>query len=118
VTPLGVDEAALDRLARNRSTVTASPLDVTEGRAIAPVVADVEAPVGDIDLAIDAAGVMPTGLLRDHRPPQTAHVMAALRALQRKRRFASSGSRPAAAVRVRWQEPRLPWAVDPRVESE
>jgi short-subunit dehydrogenase len=75
VAALDVNEEALDRLARDRPGVTAYPLDVTEGRAIGSVVTEVEAQLGEIDLVINAAGVMPTGLLLDRRPEEIARVM-------------------------------------------
>lgn len=72
---LDVDEAALHRLTRERPNVTGYPVDVTDGPAVASVVTDVEDRFGTIDLVINAAGVMPTGLLLEQGPETVARAM-------------------------------------------
>jgi NAD(P)-dependent dehydrogenase (short-subunit alcohol dehydrogenase family) len=75
VAAIDVNEAALDWLARERPSVSVFPVDVTDAPAVASVVAEVERRFGAIELVINAAGVMPTGLLLDQPPEEIRRVM-------------------------------------------
>jgi NAD(P)-dependent dehydrogenase (short-subunit alcohol dehydrogenase family) len=75
VAALDVDEEALNRLERERPLVAASAVDVADARAVESVVADVEDRMGAIVFVMNAAGIMPTGLLLDQDAATVARVM-------------------------------------------
>jgi NAD(P)-dependent dehydrogenase (short-subunit alcohol dehydrogenase family) len=75
VAALDRNEEALHQLARERPGVAAYPLDVTDARAVESVVADVEDRIGAIDRVVNAAGIMPTGLLHEQGRETIARVM-------------------------------------------
>ncbi len=60
-----VNEEGLRETGRDRERFRAFPLDVTDERAVARTVAEVEQELGPIDRVMNAAAIMPTGLLMD-----------------------------------------------------
>ena len=72
VAAFDVNEAGLVETARGESGIRALPLDVTDARAVAAAVDRVESELGPIDRVMNAAAIMPTGLLLD-QPTELVH---------------------------------------------
>lgn len=65
IAAIDVNEAGLQETARDRAGIHPYPLDVTDERAVAETVSRIEADLGPIDRVLNAAAIMPTGLLLD-----------------------------------------------------
>ena len=75
VAVLDVNEAGLAETARGHAGIRAFPLDVTDARAVGQAVERVESELGPIDRVMNAAAIMPTGLLLDQDPQLIARIM-------------------------------------------
>jgi len=65
VAAIDVNEEGLAETAREHQGITAYPLDVTDERAVSETVSRIEGELGPIDRVMNAAAIMPTGLLMD-----------------------------------------------------
>ena len=65
IAAIDVNEEGLQETARDRAGIHPYPLDVTDERAVAETVSRIEADLGPIDRVLNAAAIMPTGLLLD-----------------------------------------------------
>jgi len=75
VAALDRNEEALRQLSRQQPDVFPYPLDVTDAMAVESAVADAEERLGPIGRVVNAAGIMPTGLLLEQGRETIAHVM-------------------------------------------
>ncbi len=75
IAALDVNEAGLAETAKGYDGIRAFPLDVTDARAVAQTVERVESELGPIDRVMNAAAIMPTGLLLDQDPQLIARIM-------------------------------------------
>jgi len=65
VAAVDVNEAGLVETARDHEGILVQPVDVTDERATADLVAKVESELGHIDRIMNCAAIMPTALLKD-----------------------------------------------------
>jgi NAD(P)-dependent dehydrogenase (short-subunit alcohol dehydrogenase family) len=71
-----VDEAGLEKTAAGHPRIHTRVLDVTDAAAVAAAVGDVEASLGPIERAYNAAAIQPTSFLLDQDVGEIGHVMA------------------------------------------
>jgi len=65
IAALDVNEAGLTETARDLPDVHPYPLDVTDEQGVAEVVRRIEGELGPVDRVMNAAAIMPTGLIAD-----------------------------------------------------
>jgi NAD(P)-dependent dehydrogenase (short-subunit alcohol dehydrogenase family) len=65
VAALDVNEEGLRETARDHDGIHVFPLDVTDERAVPETVARIESQLGPVDRVMNAAAIMPTGLILD-----------------------------------------------------
>jgi NAD(P)-dependent dehydrogenase (short-subunit alcohol dehydrogenase family) len=65
IAAIDVNESGLQETARDRAGIHLYPLDVTDERAVTETVARIGSELGPIDRVVNAAAIMPTGLLLD-----------------------------------------------------
>jgi NAD(P)-dependent dehydrogenase (short-subunit alcohol dehydrogenase family) len=72
---LDVNEAGMDKTASGRSNIHPFPCDVTDGEALAAIVAEVTEKHGAIDRVIHCAAIMPASEVLDDNLPRMRKVM-------------------------------------------
>jgi NAD(P)-dependent dehydrogenase (short-subunit alcohol dehydrogenase family) len=70
-----INEAGLAETAQDEAGIRSFVLDVADSKAVAETVARVESELGPIDRVLNAAAIMPTGLLLDQDPRLIQRVM-------------------------------------------
>jgi len=75
VAAIDLNEAGLAETAKGEEAIHTFVRDVTEARAVAQTVARVESELGPIDRVMNAAAIMPTGLLLEQDPQLIQRVM-------------------------------------------
>jgi len=75
VAALDVNEAGLRETASNRASIRTWTLDVTDARAVASVVKEVESELGPVDRVYNAAAIMPTARLIEEDIDEIHRVM-------------------------------------------
>jgi NAD(P)-dependent dehydrogenase (short-subunit alcohol dehydrogenase family) len=75
VAAIDVNEEGLRETADGSDAIRAYPLDVTDLRAVAELVRRVESELGPVDRVMNAAAIMPTGLLMDQDVPTVRRIM-------------------------------------------
>jgi NAD(P)-dependent dehydrogenase (short-subunit alcohol dehydrogenase family) len=75
IAALDVNPAGLEETARGEAGIRAFPLDVSDRQGVAQTVARVESEIGPIDRVLNAAAIMPTGLLLEQDPQLIHRVM-------------------------------------------
>lgn len=76
VAAVDVNEAGLQETARDREGIHPFPLDVTDARAVEACVARVEGELGPVDRVMNAAAIMPTGLVAEQDADLINRIMA------------------------------------------
>ena len=75
VAAIDVNEAGLGETAKGQAGIHPFPLDVADRREVAGAVARIESEIGPIDRVLNAAAIMPTGLLLEQDPELIHRVM-------------------------------------------
>lgn len=75
VAAVDVNEEGLRETAEGRIAIRAYPQDVTDLRGVADLVERVESELGPVDRVMNAAAIMPTGLLLDQDVPTVRRIM-------------------------------------------
>jgi NAD(P)-dependent dehydrogenase (short-subunit alcohol dehydrogenase family) len=75
VAALDIDQDGLRETAGGRGAIHCWPLDVTDASAVEALVKEVEAELGPIDRVLNAAAIMPTGLLVEQDPALIHRIM-------------------------------------------
>jgi NAD(P)-dependent dehydrogenase (short-subunit alcohol dehydrogenase family) len=75
VAAVDVNEEGLRETASGSDAIRAYPLDITDMRASAELVRRVESDLGPVDRLVNAAAIMPTGLLMDQDVPTVRRIM-------------------------------------------
>jgi NAD(P)-dependent dehydrogenase (short-subunit alcohol dehydrogenase family) len=75
VAAVDVNEAGLRETADGSDAIRVYPQDVTDVRAVAELAERVESELGPVDRVLNAAAIMPTGLLMDQDVPTVRRIM-------------------------------------------
>ena len=75
VAAIDVNEAGLGETAKGQAGIHPFPLDVTDRKEVAGAIARIESEIGPIDRVLNAAAIMPTGLLLEQDPELIHRVM-------------------------------------------
>ncbi|HTF35090.1 MAG TPA: SDR family oxidoreductase [Myxococcota bacterium] len=75
VAAVDINEAGLAETAKGEAAIRSFVLDVADSKAVAETIARVESELGPIDRVLNAAAIMPTGLLLEQDPQLIQRVM-------------------------------------------